>query len=52
MIAARADRGGSVARFFTNNGKMMPPVRPGSADRGAPGSENGHIDRERKSGLS
>ncbi len=31
-IAATADRGGSVARFFTGKGKMMPPIQRVNVD--------------------
>jgi hypothetical protein len=31
-IAALADRGSSVSKFFTNKGKMMPPIRRVNVD--------------------
>jgi hypothetical protein len=31
-IAKIADRGGDVSRFFTNNGKMMPPIHRVNVD--------------------
>jgi hypothetical protein len=31
-IAEMADRGENVSRFFTNNGKMMPPIQRVNVD--------------------
>jgi hypothetical protein len=31
-IAKIAERGGDVSRFFTNNGKMMPPIQRVNVD--------------------
>jgi len=35
-IARMADRGESVSRFFTGNGKMMPPIQRVNVDFTAP----------------
>jgi len=35
-IAARADRGGNVSRFFTGKGRMMPSIQSVSVDFTAP----------------
>jgi hypothetical protein len=36
QIARRADRGENVSRFFTNSGKMMPPIQRVNVDFAAP----------------
>jgi hypothetical protein len=35
-IARTADRGGNVSGFFTNSGRMMPPIRRVNVDFAAP----------------
>jgi hypothetical protein len=35
-IAKLADRGGNVSRFFTNSGRMMPPIQRVNVDFAAP----------------
>lgn len=35
-IADMADRGEDISRFFTNTGKMMPPIRRVNVDFAAP----------------
>jgi hypothetical protein len=35
-IAAKADRGENVSRFFTGKGKMMPPIQRVNVDFTAP----------------
>jgi hypothetical protein len=36
VIARRADRGEDVSRFFTNSGRMMPPIQRVNVDFAAP----------------
>jgi hypothetical protein len=35
-IARRADRGQDISRFFTNSGRMMPPIQRVNVDFAAP----------------
>jgi hypothetical protein len=35
-IAVMADRGEDISRFFTNNGKMMPPIQRVNVDFAVP----------------
>lgn len=35
-IAAMADRGKNISRYFTNDGKMMPPIQRVNVDFAAP----------------
>jgi hypothetical protein len=35
-IASMADRGEDISRFFTNSGKMMPPIQRVNVDFAAP----------------
>ena len=36
QIADLADSGGNISRFFTNNGKMMPPIQRVNVDFALP----------------